>query len=92
VRPQGFAAWWPHELRSQFGDTGINAELNYKMAWSQPVFQFTLENRLELSPLYVATREPVNLPASAGSDDRATKAASPAPKAARAARSAATAP
>ncbi len=81
VRPQGFAAWWPHELRSQFGDTGINAELNYKMAWSQPVFQFTLEkSRLELSPLYVATREPVNLPASAGNDDRATKAASPAPK------------
>jgi hypothetical protein len=63
VRPQGFSAWWPRELRSQFGDTGINAELHYKMAWSQPVFQFTLEkSRLELSPVYVATREPVVCP------------------------------
>jgi len=65
VRPQGFSAWWPNELRSQFGDTGINATLNYKMAWSQPVFQFTLEkSRIELSPVYVATREPVNVPTS----------------------------
>ncbi|WP_454766844.1 DUF748 domain-containing protein [Cupriavidus campinensis] len=64
LRPQGFAAWWPRALQSQFGETGINAELHYKMAWSQPVFQFTLEkSRLELSPVYVATREPVVLPA-----------------------------
>jgi len=81
VRPQGFSAWWPNELRSQFGDTGINATLNYKMAWSQPVLQFTLEkSRVELSPLYVATREPVSVPtspaAAAGDADSSAKAAS----------------
>lgn len=93
LRPQQFAAWWPRELRSQFGETGINAELHYKMAWSQPVFQFALEkSRVELSPLYVATREPVTLPAApaaSSSDDNAddAKAAAPARKA-RAARGA----
>src|SRR5262249_40429055 len=51
LRPQGFSAWWPHELRSQFGETAVNAELHYTMAWSQPVFQFTLQkSRVELSP------------------------------------------
>lgn len=64
LRPQGFSAWWPRELRSQFGETGVNAELHYTMAWSQPVFQFTLQkSRIELSPVYVATRDPVKLPA-----------------------------
>ena len=74
LRPQGFSAWWPRELQSQFGDTGVNAELNYRMAWTQPVFQFVLEkSRLELSPVYVATREPIALPASPGTqaDDAA---------------------
>lgn len=75
LRPQGFAAWWPRELRSQFGDTGINAELHYKMAWSQPVFQFTLEkSRLELSPVYVATREPIVLPATPAAAERPANA------------------
>ncbi len=75
LRPQGFAAWWPRALRSQFGDTGINAELHYKMAWSQPVFQFTLEkSRLELSPVYVATREPIVLPATPAAAERPANA------------------
>lgn len=70
LRPQGFSAWWPRELQSQFGETGVNAELHYKMAWSQPVFQFTLEkSRLELSPVYVTTREPVKLPATPAADN-----------------------
>lgn len=69
LRPQGFSAWWPRELRSQFGDTGVNAELHYAMAWSQPVFQFTLDkSRLELAPVYVSTREPVAMPATAAPD------------------------
>ncbi|WP_019451592.1 DUF748 domain-containing protein [Cupriavidus sp. BIS7] len=81
VRPQGLSAWWPRELESQFGDTGINATLNYKMAWSQPVLQFTLDkSRVELSPVYVATREPVSVPnspaAAAGDADSTAKAAS----------------
>lgn len=74
LRPQGFAAWWPRELQSQFGDTGINAELHYRMAWTQPTFQFVLEkSRLELSPVYVTTREPIALPAgpAAQADDTA---------------------
>ncbi|WP_137924554.1 DUF748 domain-containing protein [Cupriavidus sp. 2SB] len=75
LRPQGFSAWWPRELQSQFGETGINAELHYAMAWTQPVFQFTLQkSRLELSPVYVATRESVVLPASAGTDGKAAVA------------------
>ncbi|WP_316156632.1 DUF748 domain-containing protein [Cupriavidus sp. BIC8F] len=66
LRPQGFAAWWPRELRSQFGETAVNAELHYRMAWATPQFQFVLEkSRLELAPLYVATREPVTMPVSA---------------------------
>ncbi|WP_427308165.1 DUF748 domain-containing protein [Cupriavidus sp. H39] len=66
LRPQGFAAWWPRELRSQFGTTAVNAELHYRMAWGTPQFQFVLEkSRLELAPLYVATREPVVMPAAA---------------------------
>ncbi|WP_265920356.1 DUF748 domain-containing protein [Cupriavidus nantongensis] len=66
LRPQGFAAWWPRELRSQFGTTAVNAELHYRMAWGAPQFQFALEkSRLELAPLYVATREPVVMPAAA---------------------------
>ncbi|WP_354685021.1 DUF748 domain-containing protein [Cupriavidus necator] len=66
LRPQGFAAWWPRELRSQFGETAVNAELHYRMAWGTPQFQFVLEkSRLELAPLYVATREPVTMPVSA---------------------------
>ncbi|SOZ39028.1 DUF748 domain-containing protein [Cupriavidus neocaledonicus] len=66
LRPQGFAAWWPRELRSQFGTTAVNAELHYRMAWGTPQFQFVLEkSRLELAPLYVATRDPVVIPAAA---------------------------
>ncbi|MCO4888194.1 DUF748 domain-containing protein [Cupriavidus sp. WGtm5] len=66
LRPQGFAAWWPRELRSQFGTTAVNAELHYRMAWGAPQFQFVLEkSRLELAPLYVATRDPVVMPAAA---------------------------
>lgn len=66
LRPQGFAAWWPRELRSQFGETAVNAELNYRMSWGTPQFQFVLEkSRLELAPLYVATRDPVTMPAPA---------------------------
>ncbi|AMR81697.1 DUF748 domain-containing protein [Cupriavidus nantongensis] len=66
LRPQGFAAWWPRELRSQFGATAVNAELHYRMAWGAPQFQFVLEkSRLELAPLYVATRDPVVMPAAA---------------------------
>ncbi|PZX34098.1 conserved hypothetical protein, DUF748 [Cupriavidus phytorum] len=66
LRPQGFAAWWPRELRSQFGTTAVNAELHYRMAWGTPQFQFVLEkSRLELAPLYVATRDPVVMPAAA---------------------------
>ncbi|SPA32461.1 conserved hypothetical protein, DUF748 [Cupriavidus taiwanensis] len=66
LRPQGFAAWWPRELRSQFGTTAVNAELHYRMAWGAPQFQFVLEkSRLEMAPLYVATRDPVVMPAAA---------------------------
>jgi len=87
LRPQGFAAWWPRALRSQFGDTGINAELHYKMAWSQPVFQFTLEkSRLELSPVYVATREPIVLPATPAAAERPANAERRAARAESAAR------
>jgi len=79
VKPQGFAAWWPRELRSQFGDTAVNAELHYRMGWSEPKFQFVLEkSRVELAPLYVATREPVTVPAAApaaGGSDGAQAAA-----------------
>ncbi|NUT13735.1 MAG: DUF748 domain-containing protein, partial [Cupriavidus sp.] len=68
LRPQGFAAWWPRELRSQFGTTAVNAELHYRMAWGAPQFQFVLEkSRLELAPLYVATRDPVVMPATPAS-------------------------
>jgi hypothetical protein len=64
LRPQGFAAWWPRELRSQFGETAVNAELHYRMSWAAPQFQFVLEkSRVELAPLYVATRDPVVMPA-----------------------------
>ncbi|UIF91266.1 DUF748 domain-containing protein [Cupriavidus sp. UYPR2.512] len=70
LRPQGFAAWWPRELRSQFGATAVNAELNYRMSWGTPQFQFVLEkSRLELAPLYVATRDPVTMPVSAAARD-----------------------
>ncbi|SOZ08526.1 DUF748 domain-containing protein [Cupriavidus taiwanensis] len=73
LRPQGFAAWWPRELRSQFGTTAVNAELHYRMAWGTPQFQFVLEkSRLELAPLYVATRDPVVMPA--GAAPRASEA------------------
>ncbi|SOY67246.1 DUF748 domain-containing protein [Cupriavidus taiwanensis] len=66
LRPQGFAAWWPRELRSQFGTTAVNAELHYRMTWGTPQFQFVLEkSRLELAPLYLATRDPVAMPAAA---------------------------
>ncbi|WP_042879729.1 DUF748 domain-containing protein [Cupriavidus necator] len=80
LRPQGFAAWWPRELRSQFGETAVNAELHYRMAWATPQFQFVLEkSRLELAPLYVATREPVTMPVPAaartGGDTQAQPAA-----------------
>ncbi|WP_167471102.1 DUF748 domain-containing protein [Cupriavidus lacunae] len=72
LRPQGFAAWWPPALRSQFGTTAVNAELHYRMAWGTPQFQFVLEkSRLELAPLYVAARDPVVMPtaaAASGSD------------------------
>lgn len=76
LRPQGFAAWWPRALQSQFGDTGINAELHYTMAWKQPTFQFALQkSRLELSPVYVATRDPITLPAVPAVQAGATEAA-----------------
>nr|WP_315594591.1 DUF748 domain-containing protein [uncultured Cupriavidus sp.] len=90
LRPQGFSAWWPRALRSQFGETGINAELHYKMAWTQPVFQFTLEkSRVELSPVYVATRDPIALPATpaATSNDDSNAKAPAASNGARATRS-----
>jgi len=90
LRPQGFAAWWPRELRSQFGETAVNAELHYRMAWATPQFQFVLEkSRLELAPLYVATREPVTMPVSAaaraGADaqERATANGNAGPRASR---------
>ncbi|WP_454727187.1 MULTISPECIES: DUF748 domain-containing protein [Cupriavidus] len=68
VKPQGFAAWWPAELRTQLGDTAVNAELHYKMAWGGPAFAFSLDkSRVELAPLYLATREPVAVPAAAAS-------------------------
>lgn len=92
LRPQGFAAWWPKALQSQFGETGVNAELHYTMAWSQPVFQFTLQkSRLELSPVYVAPREAVVLPAvasdgSAPAVGKARSADGPRASAGRAAR------
>ncbi|MGO4331685.1 DUF748 domain-containing protein, partial [Cupriavidus sp. M-11] len=64
VRPQGFAAWWPPELRTKLGDTAVNAELHYKMAWGGPAFAFSLDkSRVELAPLYLSTREPVTVPA-----------------------------
>lgn len=67
LRPQGFSAWWPRALHSQFGETAVNAELHYTMAWTQPVFQFTLQkSRVELSPVYVATRDPVRVSAAQG--------------------------
>ncbi|WP_211958287.1 DUF748 domain-containing protein, partial [Cupriavidus numazuensis] len=63
LQPQGFASWWPRELRAQFGNTAVNAELHYRMSWAQPVFQFVLEkSRLELANVRVATREPVVMP------------------------------
>ena len=72
LRPQGFSAWWPRELHSQLGETAINAELHYAMAWSQPVFQFTLDkSRVELAPVYVAARDPVKLPTVAGASGTA---------------------
>jgi len=75
LRPQGFSAWWPRALHSQFGETAVNAELHYTMAWTQPVFQFTLQkSRIELSPVYVATRDPVKV-AAASSASSGTSAA-----------------
>ncbi len=73
VKPQGFAAWWPKALQGNFGDTAVNASLHYQMAWSQPTFHFALEkSRVEVAPLYVATREPVAVPTprAASADDR----------------------
>ncbi|WP_420995660.1 DUF748 domain-containing protein [Cupriavidus sp. 30B13] len=68
VKPQGFAAWWPAELRTQLGDTAVNAELHYKMAWGGPAFAFSLDkSRVELAPLYLTTREPVAVAAAAAS-------------------------
>ncbi|SDP70122.1 protein of unknown function [Ralstonia sp. 25mfcol4.1] len=92
LRPQGFSAWWPRALHSQLGETAVNAELHYTMAWTQPVFQFTLQkSRVELSPVHVATRDPVKVPAASGasaaakeSDDDAK--AAPARRGARAPR------
>ncbi|WP_116319457.1 DUF748 domain-containing protein [Cupriavidus sp. P-10] len=83
LRPQGFAAWWPRELRSQFGETAVNAELHYRMSWAAPQFQFVLEkSRVELAPLYVATREPVVMPAApvAATGNTAKEAAAQAPQ------------
>jgi uncharacterized protein involved in outer membrane biogenesis len=66
LKPQGFAAWWPVALRTQLGDTAINADLHYRMAWGGPVFAFSLEkSRVELAPLYLTTREPVTVPQAA---------------------------
>lgn len=80
LKPQGFAAWWPKRLQSQFGDTAVNASLHYRMAWSQPVFQFTLEkSRVELAPVYVATREPVVMPAARDDNARNGRASRGAP-------------
>ncbi|WP_035877724.1 DUF748 domain-containing protein [Cupriavidus sp. amp6] len=83
LRPQGFAAWWPRELRSQFGETAVNAELHYRMSWAAPQFQFVLEkSRVELAPLYVATRDPVVMPAApaATAADTAKDASTQAPQ------------
>jgi Domain of Unknown Function (DUF748) len=95
LRPQGFSAWWPRALHSQFGETAVNAELHYTMAWTQPVFQFTLQkSRVELSPVYVATREPVKVPggsAASAAADGDDAAAAPAKRGARAARNVRTA-
>lgn len=66
VRPQAFAAWFPTRLQIAFGETGVNAELRYRMAWKEPRFQFALDtSRIALSPLSVALREPVSMPAAA---------------------------
>ena len=62
IKPEGFSAWWPPQLKSGFGDTAINADLNYKLAWSGPTFQLGLEkSRLEFAPLHVVARGPVAL-------------------------------
>ncbi|GAB7545271.1 DUF748 domain-containing protein [Cupriavidus sp. 8B] len=76
VKPQGFAAWWPSELQTRLGDTAINAELHYKMAWGRPAFAFSLEkSRVELAPLYLATREPVSVAQVAAATTGANKPA-----------------
>lgn len=66
LKPQGFAAWWPVALRTQLGDTAINADLHYRMAWGGPAFAFSLEkSRVELAPLFLTNREPVTVPQAA---------------------------
>lgn len=87
LRPQGFSAWWPRALHGQLGETAVNAELHYTMAWLQPVFQFTLQkSRIELSPVYVATTEPVRMPAAAANNGDDDAKAAPAKRDVRAAR------
>ncbi|MDF3832362.1 DUF748 domain-containing protein [Cupriavidus basilensis] len=74
VKPQAFAAWWPAELHTRLGDTALNAELHYKMAWGGPDFAFLLDkSRVELAPLYVATREPVTVPQATATTDNARR-------------------
>lgn len=76
LKPQGFAAWWPAELQTRLGDTAIHAELHYKMAWGGPAFAFSLEkSRVELAPLYLATREPVTVAQVAAATTGASKPA-----------------
>ncbi|EHP38274.1 hypothetical protein OR16_38192 [Cupriavidus basilensis OR16] len=76
VKPQGFAAWWPAALQTQLGDTAVNADLHYKMAWGGPVFAFSLEkSRVELAPLYLTTREPVKVEQAAATNTGASQPA-----------------
>ncbi|AOZ10276.1 DUF748 domain-containing protein [Cupriavidus malaysiensis] len=82
VKPQGFAAWWPSALKSQLGDTAVNAELHYSAAWGSGAPQFTLDkSRVEVAPLYVAATGAAYTP----------PASAKAPRAARRGRSAAAA-
>lgn len=63
LKPQGFAAWYPRELKGQLGNTAVNAELHYRMSWAAAPFQFVLEkSRVELAPLYMATQQPITVP------------------------------
>ncbi|MBY4948419.1 DUF748 domain-containing protein [Cupriavidus respiraculi] len=71
VRPQGFAAWWPTALQLQLGESAVQAELNYRMSWAEPVFQFALDkSRIEVSPLQATLRNAVGVPTAADTGTR----------------------